>query len=461
MRTRYALPFILALTVLLSACNTIISITPTPHGDPLAPTAERINPTGPTPTLHGDPLAPSPEVVSPLDPSPTPSGSDLPLTCQVTDLKVQIEPASGYCYAYPPRFTFGKHPNFGYQAVMGPALGSSTEPVFATFAVESGPYDPNLSLDQQADTFLRGFTVIAPDILTRARLTVGGEAAVMVDNVPVQLSWRIVFVAHKDRLYRLMYWPVDIKEAKSDLDDLYQTTTGSFSFISSTVITPVPTQKAESGPAVIVNVNGVAQSVTAEGIAAVPAGSDRAWWEPMPQYITVTLAGYPVAVHQLKPQIFVYPVKDLGVNEVAQKSAAALQKLLQDKQAGKDLPFLPLYNATQVMHAQMSYLDFKNGKGVRYLTQFAQGIVPINNHELFYTFQGLTGDGQYYVAAVLPVNLASLPADGKWNGQEPPVGSDYRKYVDGVVSILNQQSASTFTPDLRKLDELIQSIEIK
>ena len=29
---------------------------------------------------------------------------------------------------------------------------------------------------------------------------------------------------------RLMYWPVDIPEAQSDLDDLTQTTLGSFAF---------------------------------------------------------------------------------------------------------------------------------------------------------------------------------------------------------------------------------------
>lgn len=465
MRTRFALPFILALTLLLPACNPISSITPTPHGDPLAPTAERINPTEPTPTLHGEPLAPTPEVFIPLDPSPTPPESDLPLTCQVTDLKVQIERTAGYCYAFPNRFTLGKQPMFGFQAVMGPGVGSSAEPVFATFAVENDAYDPNQSLDQQVDAYLQGFTTVAPQSMTRARLTVNNEPAVMVDNIPVQLSWRIVFVQHQGRLYRLMYWPVDLKETKTDLEELYQTTLNSFSFIAGTISAASPTAIQEEQdsllPSVTVNVDGVAQYISAQEIAAVPPSSNAVWWEPMPRYMLITLQGYPVANHLMQPQIFVYPVRDLEVNETAAKTAADLQKLLQDQQAGKALPFLPLYNSTQMMHAQVSYLDFKNGKGVRYLTQFAQGIVPINNHELIYTYQGLTSDGNSYVAAVLPVNLASLPTDGKWNGQEPPTGNDYRKYVDGVVSTLNLQPASTFTPDLNKLDKLIQSIEIK
>jgi hypothetical protein len=52
----------------------------------------------------------------------------------------------------------------------------------------------------------------------------------MVEPVPVQLSWRIVFVQHADRLFSLMYWPVNLPEAQSDLDALTQTTLGSFAF---------------------------------------------------------------------------------------------------------------------------------------------------------------------------------------------------------------------------------------
>jgi hypothetical protein len=126
------------------------------------------------------------------------------------------------------------------------------------------------------------------------------------------------------------------------------------------------------------------------------------------------------------------------------------------------MPFLPLFNAAQVMHAQTQYLNFKNGQGLRFLTAFSQGNVPINNYELIYTFQGLTSDGKYYVAAVLPVNHPSLPADGKVTGKEPPeFTSDYSSYLSNVVKILNSQAANTFIPDLTQLDAMISSLEIK
>jgi len=226
--------------------------------------------------------------------------------------------------------------------------------------------------------------------------------------------------------------------------------------------TPSQPQQTETGQGVTatLDVNGVAQDFTSEVIEAVLPGPDRPWWEPMPQYTLLTLSGYLITDHLMKPQIYIYPAKDLGVNEAAGKAVAELQELLQDQQAGEELPFLPLFNAAQMMHAQVKYLDPQNGKGVRYLTQYTQGIVPINNHELIYTYQGLTSDGKYYVAAVLPVNLASLPTDEKWHVQEPPVGEDFGKYIDEVVSNLNEQPTSAFTPDLSKLDALIQSIEI-
>jgi hypothetical protein len=108
------------------------------------------------------------------------------------------------------------------------------------------------------------------------------------------------------------------------------------------------------------------------------------------------------------------------VNEGTGQIAARLQALIQAPQEMTPMPFLPLFNAAQVMHTHVQYLDFKTGQGLRYLTMFSQGIVPINNNELIYTYQGLTSDRRYYVAAVLPVTHPSPPADGNVSGKEPP-----------------------------------------
>lgn len=227
------------------------------------------------------------------------------------------------------------------------------------------------------------------------------------------------------------------------------------------VATAVPA--TEGSPHLSLDTGSIATGFQTETVAAVSASENAPGWEVLPEYIRVTLQGYPIDNHLMKPQIFIYPVKDLGqVNEGAGKIVASLETLLQSPQELQNMPFLPLFNAAQVMHAHVQYLDFKNGQGLRYLTEFDQGILPINNYELIYTYQGLTKDGRYYVAAVLPVNHPSLPADGSVTGNEAPeFTSDFSTYLANVVKSLNSQDAQTFTPDLTQLDAMLSSLEIK
>ena len=161
--------------------------------------------------------------------SPTPSDSALPLTCQVTDLNIYINEMDGYCFAYPTRFTLGGQPS-DKPNVFGPALNDSVEPIHATLTVEFSPATDK-SLREQAESFLKEFSVADPATYTWTQVPVDAEAGLKVEPVPAMLSYRIVFVQHNGTLFRLMYWPVDIPEAQSDLNDLAQTTLGSFAFM--------------------------------------------------------------------------------------------------------------------------------------------------------------------------------------------------------------------------------------
>ena len=230
------------------------------------------------------------------------------------------------------------------------------------------------------------------------------------------------------------------------------------------VSSPQPTQPSLNGdPAgITLDYSALAQSVTVESVAAGPASPDAPYWEAGPQHRRLTLQSYPVSTHLFKPQIFVYPVTDLAsTNEAMSKIATDLQALLQTKQAGNQLPFLPLVNEAQVLQAQVQYLDFKGGKGIRFLTQLAQGMVAVNNNELIYTFQGLTSDGKYYIAAILPVTTPELPADSKLSDEQAKALNDYPAYRSGMIALLNQQPAGSFTPNLNQLDTVIRSMEVK
>lgn len=200
----------------------------------------------------------------------------------------------------------------------------------------------------------------------------------------------------------------------------------------------------------------------------VPAEGDE-WdvpWLPVPEHVQFTFTDYLLSDMRHEPQIFVYPVAEFEVsNQSAGEVIADLQQLLADKPsvASDRFPFLPLWNAAQLMRSNIHYLDFQNGTGVRFLTQYAQDVWPINNNGLFYTFQGLTHDGEYYVSAILPVNNPILPVDGSEipGGDYEAFASSYEKYLRDIEQQLGAQDVSSFIPDLSVLDAMIQSIYVE
>ncbi len=223
---------------------------------------------------------------------------------------------------------------------------------------------------------------------------------------------------------------------------------------------PQPTDTPSGNPGDIsFDFSPVAQNVSLENVAAVPATEGGPFWEGTPQYRRLTLQGYPVTGNAFQPQIYVYAVADLApANEAMAKYAADLQALLQTRQAGNQLPFLPLSNLAQLVRARMEFVNFKSGQGVQFLTQLSQGIGPINNSELIFAFQGLTSDGKYYIAAILPVTHPELPADAAGAQQSL---EDYSAYRSSIIDWLDTQPAGSFTPSLDALSAMIRSIEVK
>jgi hypothetical protein len=193
--------------------------------------------------------------------------------------------------------------------------------------------------------------------------------------------------------------------------------------------------------------------------------------EVIPEHIMVSFNGYTLPGTFHEPRLVIYPVDAFTAeSHRAADRIASLRSILESGQlpapgggfSGADLPFLPLFNAAQIMHTQIAFLDFQNGRGVRFLTEYAQYFAPINNTDLFYTFQGLTHDGQFYVAAVLPITHPSLPDDASQiPGANPEAFADtYEEYADDIAQQLAGYEASEFTPDLTLLDHMIASLEI-
>jgi hypothetical protein len=225
--------------------------------------------------------------------------------------------------------------------------------------------------------------------------------------------------------------------------------------------TDVPTE--ETGLVVRLNTEGLASGYREEWVGEVSDTANHPYWEVLPEHLRITLENYLIGDHLFAPQIFVYPVEELvAINEGAAQNVASLQSLLQSPQEITPMPLLPLFNAGQMLQVQVQYLDFQPGQGVRYLTMLSQGLNPINNYELIYTYQGLTNDGRYYVAVILPVHHADLPPDSSVTSIEPATYTDdYPAYLENIINMLNPQPADSFSPNLTALDAMISSLEIK
>jgi hypothetical protein len=212
----------------------------------------------------------------------------------------------------------------------------------------------------------------------------------------------------------------------------------------------------------------VASGVQSENLPEA-SGADIPFWNVHPAYTRHTLAGYPLQGTSMQPQIHVYPVEAFAhISPGAAETIDNLKALLTSQPIPASLPFLPLVNASQVFHSNFARLTFQNGIGIRYLTQFDQAILPVNNQELIYTFQGFTNDGRYYVAAVLPINAGFLSVDANPQSPLPPDGipfdwNDFQSmpvYLQKVVQRLESVPVETFVPNLSSLDQMISSLRV-
>lgn len=191
---------------------------------------------------------------------------------------------------------------------------------------------------------------------------------------------------------------------------------------------------------------------------------DMAPWDYNPDMIEIALQQYPVINAYHQPVIHIYPVADyIALEPDIQTTLDSLQVLLAGKDPSPEsIPFLPRFNAAQMMQGQVRYLDFRNGSGVRFLTQYGQAFMPINNVSAFYAFTGLTDDGQYFITASLPISHPDFTAD---NMTDPPEGWDafldnYETYMDEMETFLEGENLDAFTPNLALLDEMMASFLI-
>jgi hypothetical protein len=210
--------------------------------------------------------------------------------------------------------------------------------------------------------------------------------------------------------------------------------------------------------------SSLAQEIAPMIVEATPVQEGGPWWDAEPRHVRFDLRGYPLQDTFHEPYILVYPADEFAnLSESGKVTVDLMKTTLAERSANPErLPFLPLFNAGALIRAQFKYLDFQNGSGFRYVTQFGQATNEINNHELFYTFQGLTDDQKYYVAAVLPLNSPLLPDKSTLNMDNyMQFEENFETYIADLKVKMDAESAEQYNPSLTKLDALFESMLVE
>jgi len=131
--------------------------------------------------------------------------------------------------------------------------------------------------------------------------------------------------------------------------------------------------------------------------------------------------------------------------------------VLSDPLDGGSLRVPDMFNAGQLYFSNPKAMRFQNGYGARWLSQYGQAYFPVGKPNLFYTFQGFTNDGLYYVSIILPVNHPSLPATDQVS-MDDAFYEHFPTYAAEIRALLEEQSDNSFMPSLVLLDQLVTSL---
>jgi hypothetical protein len=168
------------------------------------------------------------------------------------------------------------------------------------------------------------------------------------------------------------------------------------------------------------------------------------------------------APSQLQPQVFIYPVEEYeSINQLAAERVESLNNLIASNilPTDSELPVLPTFNSAQDVRTQVKHLDFQNGSGIRFVARYTQEAVPLVNPNLFYTYQGLTTDRQFYVSVFFPLYISILP-DAIQVDDWDAFSRQYQTYLKDIIREVEELDSEDFEPDLDLLDELVQSMVV-
>ncbi len=235
---------------------------------------------------------------------------------------------------------------------------------------------------------------------------------------------------------------------------------------------PTPIATAQAGT-VNVDQNGiqfsfdgsVAPAVSVDALPEYPATADGPGWGIAPAGVQFTFFDGTQGSIYPDSTLSVYPAPGFAqLDENTGKELADLQTLISNQSANsKDqIPEVPVINAAQVIRGAVKYLTLADsGKGIRFLTWYAQDISIASNENMHYEFRGFSGDGSQYITAQFAVRSPALPDTVDYQAigdQYSQNDGAYDQYLTTITATLTAMTDDQFTPNLGQLDALMQSI---
>lgn len=437
------------------------------------------------------PLTPAPTTAEPPQPaeaSPTATVEVETSGCPLSDEPRYVNNLFGYCFAYPEGFSV-QVDNPLAPVIVGPALEENPDPLFASLAVSTRPVPEGADLGGLVSGFL-GQNIISqlPMPVQRTQVSLGGEPAEVLEGIPGRLSARVVIALHGPMVYQLYLHPTGIEVAAADLEGLYQKVMDTFAFFpreDRPAVQPEPAIFFEFERSFKFTYDpALSLLIEPETTAAIQLTPDVMFAEAHPAFVQFRFLGYNGGRPALlpypfqMPKLMIFQTRDFSNYGQDQPTGFphqldGLRRLLDTQpdlaehctrtapdSAETALPFLPWLNSAQVFCAQPQYVEFDGGKGIRYLTAFSQGPEPLLDLNIFYTFQGLSEDGEFYFSAVFPVRTGVFPLEVQpvtySEDDQPPQAMTVEQF-----SALNLQAGDLFQPALGQLDALVSSLEVE
>lgn len=136
-------------------------------------------------------------------------------------------PEHGYCLLYPATYTVEKPNENETVLVVGSLLNVADPRVHIEVSEAAGRAAAEVAGQLEAEASIPGLEV------KRSSVTIGGEEAIVLDNLPGQDINRRVLLVHEGRLYNLMFAPAssDAGEVYERMEELYSLIVSSFTFL--------------------------------------------------------------------------------------------------------------------------------------------------------------------------------------------------------------------------------------